>query len=253
MKRNWNLQAIVLIALGLFIYSRIYSGTIFFYINERLATLTLLGATALILVGLTYYLRPPTAAAPCPCGEGEPGHAGHDHHPHTLSWSGLLILSLPLILGLLVTPRPLNTAAMSTREINLGGWNAGLAAGHNGLAIPSPLQRNILDWLQLFQATPEPATLDGQEARVVGFVYREADFAGDTFMVGRFIIIHCVADAAPAGLIVRWPNATDLIDDQWVEVHGRLEAGQFNGRLMPILQAESVALTSAPAQPYLYR
>jgi uncharacterized repeat protein (TIGR03943 family) len=163
-----------------------------------------------------------------------------------------MILSLPVALGLLVIPQPLTTAAMSNRDLNLGAWNDGPAAGH-ALPVAPPAERNILDWLRLFQAEPDVSAFDNQEARLTGFVYREERFTAESFMVGRFIIIHCVADATPAGLIVRWPEAASLQDDQWVEVYGRLQAGEFDGRAMPILWAESVRPIPPPAQPYLYR
>jgi putative membrane protein len=62
-----------------------------------------------------------------------------------------------------------------------------------------------------------------------------------------------VADAAPIGLIVRWPDAPDLAADQWVEVQGTFLAGTFNGDELPLLMADEVVITDAPAQPYLYQ
>jgi putative membrane protein len=61
-----------------------------------------------------------------------------------------------------------------------------------------------------------------------------------------------VADANPVGLIVRWPEAETLADDQWVEVTGRFEAGSFDGEPTPILVIETLTPTDPPAQPYLY-
>ena len=72
-------------------------------------------------------------------------------------------------------------------------------------------------------------------------------------MVGRFILSCCVADASPVGLIVHWPDATELADDQWVRINGRFQLSSFNDIAMPILQARSVTPTDPPAQPYLYR
>jgi uncharacterized membrane protein YcgQ (UPF0703/DUF1980 family) len=61
-----------------------------------------------------------------------------------------------------------------------------------------------------------------------------------------------VADAVPVGLPVRWPGAADLDGDQWVEVHGMFEIGEYNGETMPILVADRVTPTERPDQPYLY-
>jgi putative membrane protein len=165
---------------------------------------------------------------------------------------GLLIISLPILLGLLVPPQPLGTAALANREINFSGLGPAVASPGSALSAIPPLEKNVMDWLADFQRAPNPAQFDGQEAQVIGFVYRDERFTPDSFMVGRFIVSCCVADAAPIGLIVLWDESLSLTDNTWVEVYGRFEAREFNGRLMPVLIAESVTVTAAPAQPYLY-
>jgi uncharacterized membrane protein YcgQ (UPF0703/DUF1980 family) len=62
-----------------------------------------------------------------------------------------------------------------------------------------------------------------------------------------------VADASPVGLIVQWPDTPALANDTWVEVSGQFVVGEFDGRTIPILAADEVEPTDAPAQPYLYR
>jgi hypothetical protein len=55
----------------------------------------------------------------------------------------------------------------------------------------------------------DPAAFIGQEARLIGFVYRDDRFNGDEFMISRFVISCCAADAAPLGLVVRvWSLST---------------------------------------------
>jgi putative membrane protein len=237
----FRLQAIVLISLGLFLYTRVASGAVLFYINQRFTVLTMLTAFGLMILGLSYYYRP------------QPDQAGAtaDRSGADVSWLGLLIVVLPVILGLLIPPSPLGAAAVANREINLGTLSF-TAANNSAVSLIPSTERNILDWLSDFQRTPDPATFNGQEVKLVGFVYRDGRFAPQTFMVGRFIVSCCVADAAPVGLIVQWPESAALIDNQWVEVTGRLQAGEFDGRAMPLLIAETVTLVPAPAQPYLY-
>jgi uncharacterized repeat protein (TIGR03943 family) len=230
-------KTFVLIALGAFLYSRLMNGTLLFYINQRFVTLTLLAAVGLILVGASYYRRP----------EQEQEHS-HD----ALSWVGLLIVSLPMVLGWLVPPKPLGAAAIGNREINIGtlssvtpprgGIESGLVTG----------ERNILDWLTEFQRLSDPAAFAGQAAHVIGFVYRDDRFSQDRFMVARFTVSCCVADAAPIGLIVQWPESASLPTDQWVEVSGRFAVGVFDGAEIPVLVAEEIVPTEPPAQPYLY-
>jgi uncharacterized repeat protein (TIGR03943 family) len=167
---------------------------------------------------------------------------------------GWLILALPLLLGLLVPPQPLQATAVANRELNLTASSnlTTLPATGTNAAGDNTTTWNILDWINAFQRSGGPAALYGQEAQLIGFVYRDERFAADTFMIARFTLSCCVADATPVGLLVRWPEAADLPTDQWVEVRGHLEAGSFDGKSMPILQAEQLTPIAQPDQPYLY-
>ena len=151
-------------------------------------------------------------------------------------------------------PQPLGAAAVGNREINIAG--AGIKSiapptGNEAVGIITG-ERNILDWLGEFQRHKDPVALDGQEATVIGFVYRDERFDETRFMVSRFTVSCCVADAAPIGLIVDWPEAMELPDNQWVEVTGRFEAGNFDGTSIPILKADKIEQVDQPKQPYLH-
>lgn len=234
-------KAFLLISLGIFLYTRFTGGTLLFYIHQRFALLTLAAALGLIFVAAGYFYA------------ANQSHEGHDHDHSAPSWFGLLLLALPVLLGVLVAPQPLGANALSNRELNTADLSS-LAPPQNSDSAfgASAGEKNILDWLYAFQQNPDPAAFNGQQARIVGFVYRDERFGEDSFLVGRFIVSCCVADANPVGLIVRWPDAETLADDQWVEVTGRFEAGTFDGEPTPILVIETLTPTTPPAQPYLY-
>ena len=238
-----RIKGFVLLVTGLFLLRQLLAGTIYFYINERFTPLTWLAVAGFLLVGGSYLIRP-----------SEDGH-GHEHDGHShgeLSWWGVLIVIAPVLLGLLVPPKPLGAAALGNRELNVGGLSSlsppssddrmGLVAG----------EKNILDWLYGFQANPDPSAFAGQEATVVGFVYRDERFAGTQFMVSRFTLNCCVADASPVGLVVQWDGAEGLPADSWVKVTGIFEEGEFAGKKIPLLIAGNVQPIDQPAQPYLY-
>ncbi|MCI0394278.1 MAG: TIGR03943 family protein [Chloroflexi bacterium] len=234
------LKFLVLLATGLFLYTRLLNGTIYYYINQRFVVLVLLASAGFLLVAASYYRS---------AGQ-EADHAGHDHG--RLNWLGFLLVLLPLVLGWLVPPQPLGASAVGNREVNVGSLSSvapprnddrmGLVAG----------EKNILDWLHAIQQTSDPSALAGQEVHVIGFVYRDDRFAANQFLVGRFIVSCCVADASPVGLIVEWPDAASLPADQWLEVTGRFTVGTFSGVTLPILTPDEVKRIEPPAQPYLY-
>ncbi len=252
------LKALILIATGLFLYSRVLNDSILFYINQRFVTLTVAASVGFILVAVSYYRRSLGQAA----HEHNHDHDHeHDHdHAHApegdddhgnLTWVGWLIVAIPVVFGLLVRPQPLGASAVSNREVNVSALTSVTAPESEGRINLQVGEKTIVDWLVDFQHQ-EPAEFVGEEAHVIGFVYRDERFAEDSFMVGRFILSCCVADASPVGLIVRWPEAQEFPADQWVEVRGHFEVGTFEGVELPILVADEIILTDAPANPYLY-
>lgn len=238
-----GVKALLLIGLGLFFYSRFTNGTLYFYINQQFAIYTLLAVFGLLLTGLSYRYEQSAAH----------NHA-HDHdHDHRLSWGGAFLVLLPIVLGLLVPPQPLGAAALSNREINTGAnilKTPGLA---RTTAQKQATEKNILDWWESFHGVTNPnQALAGQTVDVVGFVYHDQALGNEHFMVSRFVVSCCVADASAMGLAVRWSAAPQLKDDQWVEVKGAFVAGQLPSWQLPILVAQSVTPVAVPNQPYLY-
>jgi uncharacterized repeat protein (TIGR03943 family) len=112
--------------------------------------------------------------------------------------------------------------------------------------------RTILDWLQLVNNTSDPSLLAGETADVVGFVFRDPRNGDNQFMVGRFAITCCVADAFAIGMTVDWPQAHTFAANTWVRVKGKLSIIDIDGNSQPLIQAEIVQRVSAPDQPYLF-
>ena len=244
------LKAAILIALGAYLYTRLTTETVLFYINERFVMLTLLAAVGFLLVGASLVLRP--GRDHHHTHQHEHTHA-HDHNHSHVTWLGLLILAVPVIVGILVPPQPLGANALENREVNVGSLSSIAPPRSNDTRMGIVTgEKNILDWLSEFHDNPDPAGFTNQAAHIIGFVYRDDRFTPDTFMVSRFIVSCCVADAAPVGLIVQWPDTPTLAGDQWVEVTGHFQPGSFDGFTLPVLVAEEIKLTEPPAQPYLY-
>jgi uncharacterized repeat protein (TIGR03943 family) len=241
-------KALLLIGMGLFLFSRILSGKLFFYINERFYWLIVFAVVGFVLVGLSYRYRPQH--------NHEHHHHDHEHdddHQHgQVTWFGVSLLLLPILLGLLIPPRPLGAAAMANRDVSIDSLTSAAAPeGGNILAKPRR-DKNVLDWLIEFRSAQDPASLAGEEVEVIGFVYRDDRFGPEQFMVSRFVLSCCAADASPLGLVVQWPDGGSFADDEWVTVKGHLEPAQFAGEEMPIIIANTVTVTEIPDQPYLY-
>jgi uncharacterized repeat protein (TIGR03943 family) len=257
-KLETTLKGLILVGLALFLTNSIINGTLLFYINRRFAWLTWVATILLLLMVFAYQRSMGAERHQHDHSATSSGleHGGGHSHPHAAhrhgaasSWGPLVLMAVPLLLGLLVPPQPLGAQAMGAREVNTGRMGLG---NDETVLTRTAAERNILDWLRVFNAAGDPSALAGQEATVIGFVYRDETFAADRFMVSRFILTCCVADATAVGLIVSWPGSLDLPLDTWVEVHGAFQPGQFEGEETPILSADSVRPTTPPNQPYLY-
>jgi putative membrane protein len=257
-----RLKALVLILLAIFFAEKLVSGRLYYYIGPRFGWLSVVAIGLFIILAGGY--NPPKRAEgerelaehPDQPGEHErPDHNhGHDHeHDHDHGKSTLWpigVVALPLILGVLVPARPLGASAVSNRGVSTD-FAASAESSESTLSVVAS-ERNVLDWVQAFAANPNPASLAGQQADVVGFVYRDIRFADDQFMVARFTITCCVADASAIGLLVQAEDASQFASDSWVRVTGTFGEGQLDGETLPVLLADQITPVQPPEQPYLY-
>jgi putative membrane protein len=240
------LKLALLIGLALYFSYNIASGNLSNYINQRFAWLTsvAVGLFLLLAVGSLLDLRRI---------RHDHDHAHHDHdhdHDHDhgdLSWKVIAVAAVPLLLGTLIPSRPLGSSAVD------GNISLNAASVTNTSTFTTdPLKWNVLDWLRSFNDADDLSSFNGRQADVVGFVYREPTFPPDTFMVARFTVSCCVADAAAIGLAVRSADSGTLTADTWIRVKGTFAVGDFRGDSVPILTADSIEVVPQPEHPYLY-
>jgi len=236
------LKTLVVVAMAIFLLLLAYNGRVLLYINQRTAWLLVPTAIVLFVIAEAFRRRPTGAEheAGCQCGDA--------HHP--FAPLSLLLVALPVLLGMLVPPAPLGALAMGARDSV--SFTAPASLSGNVADVEQGSERNILDWIAVFQRSSDLTPFAGKEAHVTGFVFRDDAAGADRFMVSRFIITCCVADAMPVGLPVRWPDAATLAPDQWVEVSGPIALEQVDGDTVPYIDATAVVPVNAPDQPYLY-
>jgi uncharacterized repeat protein (TIGR03943 family) len=231
------LKMAILLALGAYFAYNITSGNLTNYINERFTWLSYVAVALFMMLGL---------ASAWDLWRGREHHH-HDHDHEHISWRALAVVAIPLVLGTLIPSRPLGAQAVN------GDISVNAAVSSNVTTFNTdPLKWNVLDWLRAFNGAADISNFNGKQADVIGFVYREATFPDDTFMVARFTISCCVADASAIGLPVAWDKAADFPQDSWVRVQGTFEVGQFRGDTVPVLKAASVETVEQPDHPYLY-
>lgn len=239
--RLWS-KTLILLGMGLYLTFLIVSGNLTNYINIRFAWLAYVGAAIFFALGLINLY-----GMMYPQDDHLSEYLEQPNNSYDITWGILLIVAFPLILAAVFPSRPLGVDAVNGGiSLNPVGVESALAFERN------PLDRNILEWLREFNRSDTPAEFNGQEVSVTGFVYREPNFLAEDFMVSRFTMSCCVADAFAIGLPVTSDEAAQFTDGDWVRVQGKLEANAFGENFVPVVYATSIEIIDQPAQPYLY-
>ncbi|MBW8348346.1 TIGR03943 family protein [Bacillus sp. IITD106] len=97
-----------------------------------------------------------------------------------------------------------------------------------------------------------PSLFIGKEIEIVGFVYKEPDFEKDQFVVARFGVSCCIADASVYGIISTIEKPDHIEEDQWVRASGTITTTTMNDWELPFLQITNIEKIDEPENPYVY-
>jgi uncharacterized repeat protein (TIGR03943 family) len=167
------------------------------------------------------------------------GHVAHHHGRASVAW----LLLAPVLALLLVAPRPLGAYSLghtgSAVKVRSGGGVFAPLDPRTG-----PHEMSMLEFDQRAFEAGTGASFNGATVRLVGFV---APADGDGFLVARYSIACCAADAlAATAQIIGWGGPAPA-RDTWVEVEGTFEPG---GEVNPRLVTTSVTPIPQPNDPY---
>ena len=244
-----SFQALLLLGLFLFLMSKVISSQLLWYINQRFVILTQLGIVFLAILAQSLFTEVKLARERQKAEEQEHQH-DHDHD-HTSAAFNLWIMLIPLLIGVLIPAKPLDSSAVSAKGITTSSAIISSQSSSRLFETESE-QRNVLDWVKIFYFEKDLNPYIGQHASVVGFVYREDSLPQGEFLVSRFIISCCAADGYAVGMIVESQQADSFEKDTWVKVTGPVEVSSFDGNPSPLIHAETIEVVSQPDQPYLY-
>ncbi len=243
---QWLLRSVLFMGLGAYFVHLWLGGSLGFYISTRFVWLSVVAAAVFLLLAascLYAFLR--TRFGRADLAYGYHDLAGHMHPRITLPL--LVVLAAPLAFGLLVPARPLGASAVGGDLMPNAPTDNAVAAGANSL------DWTVVDWLRVFYYSGNPDRLNGRDADVIGFVYRREGDPTGHFMVARFVMSCCSADASAVGMPVAWQGADNLPVDKWVRVRGPVKVQQFGKNALPVIEARTVEdMAGPPPQPYLY-
>lgn len=239
---NEDAHAAILFALGALSLRLGLTDAHLAYIRPAMGpVLALAGAVLVVLGGIV--LLGPRQTAP------EAGHAGHDHTGGSrMAW----LLVAPIFAIAVVVPRPLGAFAARRAAATLptpsradfGPLPApAFPGGPVDLTLKNFVGRAVYDQGRSLRGTP---------VRLQGFVTPQA--RGDGFLLTRFIVTCCAADARPLRVAIRGLNPPWPAPDTWLEITGTWhpERRTSEDERPAVLDAAALESIPAPANPYLH-
>jgi uncharacterized repeat protein (TIGR03943 family) len=241
---NEDAQAGIVLALGALALRLGLTDAHLAYIRPAMGPVLALAGAVLVVLGGVVLLRPGRAAQ---VGATDT-HGGHDHAGASrVAW----LLVAPILAIAVVVPRPLGAFAANRAAATLPPRAradfgplpaAAVPGGPVDLSLKEFVGRAIYD---------EGRSVRGAPVRLVGFVTPDA--RGGGFLLTRFVVTCCAADARPLRVAIRglappWPAA-----DTWLEITGtwRPERRAAEDERPPVLDATELRTIPAPTNPYL--
>jgi uncharacterized repeat protein (TIGR03943 family) len=87
---------------------------------------------------------------------------------------------------------------------------------------------------------------------ISGFIYHEDDMKFNQFVVARFSVSCCSADALPFGVMIESDKANLFHKDSWVKVTGTIGKTTYAGNNIMKLDAAKIEKIQAAKDPYVY-
>jgi uncharacterized repeat protein (TIGR03943 family) len=238
-----SFQGLLLIGMFIFFASKAANGQLTWYINSRFIPLTIFGTIFLAVLAQVIFSEIKRSRR----SEQGTGH-DHDHAPAPVN---LWFMLLPLLIGVFIPARPLDSSAFATKGFNT---NSPLVSADTSAQIfeTDSEERNVLDWIKLYNYEANTAQFEGQKASVIGFVYFDETLSEGQFFVSRFVVSCCAADGFAIAMPAEWSEAATLEQDSWVLVKGTIKSVMLNDKVVPMIVAETIQPVPVPNQPYLY-
>lgn len=91
-----------------------------------------------------------------------------------------------------------------------------------------------------------------KDITISGFVYKSPNFNDDQFVLVRYLITCCTADASPYGLFSETKEAGQYNQGDWITVQGVVTTTKINNIDNPAIAVSSIQRIEKPLNPYVY-
>jgi uncharacterized repeat protein (TIGR03943 family) len=160
------------------------------------------------------------------------------------------LLLMTAIVGLMITPRLFTSHAAIQRGVteDLTVTRTQTQSFRGG---EQPEERSLIDWIRTLNLYPEPDAYIGQKVNMNGFVVYPPDLSNNYFLLSRFVITCCAADAYPIAIPLKLTgNRETYPQDSWVEIQGKMTVETLHGKRQLVIAAEKLTPIPPPRNPY---
>ena len=161
------------------------------------------------------------------------------------------LLILILFTGILLPSNQISSATAFQRIGNLNTVNISSDKKSLNNFNNTSESYDIGDWVLSLSYNPDLDFYVGKKVDVTGFIFAPNTIPEETFIVSRFVIRCCAADATPVGLKVKYDWKSNFKTDDWVRVTGKFELIKIDEIDELIIIPENVVSTEVPDRPYI--
>ncbi|WEG13672.1 TIGR03943 family protein [Pullulanibacillus sp. KACC 23026] len=269
------LRGFILTAISIFLIHLERSGAIHFLVSPIMTTVIGMAVIPLSVISImtlvSSLLKLKTIACtheivnPHEHEEGE----GHHHLDHKSFWYRLTIGLMLLFIVLAVTwhPSSLGTNMISDQTSSMGSnlSTVSQSTSASGNQLISTERKGPTQATIAFKYNQNPKRFIGKSFNMIGFVYHPSGLSKNQFILTRFFIFCCIADAIPIGVAVESPHAAQINSNTWVQVSGILQEEELpvleqieptaswvpRDNNQPVLIAHAIKSIPVPSQPYM--
>ncbi len=228
-----------------------FTGDFITYLNPDLGWLVALACLLSLIFFLAVFLAP--------AGLQNHSCACHEHHNHTsVDAFRLLILMAPFLFILAVQENSLGQYAFKKRSLNVARIDK------------TSKDKSLLR--QTAEVDAESSLKAGKSESLVSLIDIHADFEKllssriktrgmfmsespglpeGCFVIYRFVITCCIADAQPLAVMVKGRPPEGVKNEDWLEIDGHLTEIELGGYPAALIEASATGKTAKPTNPYL--
>ncbi len=238
------------------------TGGLNYFVHSRFHYLALVTASVMLLLALTQLagiFSADTALvsaheAGC-CGQinHKSSHKGRQAAKKVLTY---LVFIIPLLFGI-IPPSGLDPAMAEKKgfEVDIGYLQETASEARNLEIDNNFLEVDNHNYTLLAEGLwGNPHDLEGVEVNALGFLYQPSwyDLSAEQFILGRYLITCCAADALINGFLIVMPAGYTANEFDWVQIKGTVILAGYQGEVVGAVIVEVYEVVDQPSDPYLF-